>query len=196
MCNAKSPYKTSTARTNSSVMARRTQAAIFIFSRGYSNESCWYWQDGAFPQFFFPKFDRYFYRLSASSPAIFSDFDMSKKSKITKSALWIILRWTVHPASSRLPVSEVKYSRRKYRGFNRSPTAVYVYRLCSILLVPVTYTYHISYKLSYIIYHIYYILNIIYDILHITYYISPIVKITLHFCVQGTRVDEQREDGA
>ena len=26
-------------------------------------------------------------------------------------------------------------------------------------------------------------------------FISPIVKITLHFCVQGTRVDEQREDG-
>ena len=26
--------------------------------------------------------------------------------------------------------------------------------------------------------------------------ISPIVKITLHFCVQGTSVDEQREDGA
>ena len=55
----------------------------------------------------------------------FFDFDMSKKSKITKSALWTILRWTVHPASSRLPVSEVKHSRRKYRGFNSGPTAVY-----------------------------------------------------------------------
>ena len=125
MCNAKSPYKISTARTNSSVMARRTQAAIFVFSHGYSNESCWYWQDKTFPQLYFSKIDRYFYRLSASSPAIFFDFDMSKKSKITKSALSTLLRWTVHPASSRLPVSEVKYSRRKYRGSNSGPTRVY-----------------------------------------------------------------------
>ena len=73
----------------------------------------------------FFKIERYFYRLSASSPAIFSDFDMSKKSKITKSVLVPLFRWTCHAASSRLPVSEVKYSRRKYRGFNRSPTAVY-----------------------------------------------------------------------
>jgi hypothetical protein len=58
-------------------------------------------------------------------PAIFSDFDMSKKSKITKSALCSLLRWVRHAASSRLPVSEVKYSRRKYRGFNSGPTAVY-----------------------------------------------------------------------
>jgi hypothetical protein len=40
----------------------------------------------------FSNIDRSFYRLSASSPAIFSDFDMSKKSKITKSALWSLLR--------------------------------------------------------------------------------------------------------
>jgi hypothetical protein len=62
----------------------------------------------------------------------FSDFDMSKKSKITKSALCPLLRWTVYPASSRLLVSEVKYSRRKYRGFNSGPTAVYAPSCCSI----------------------------------------------------------------
>ena len=127
MCNAKSPYKTSTARTNSSAMARRTQAEIFVFSCGYSNESCWYWQDPrwTFPQLYFSKIDRYFYRLSASSPAIFFDFDMRKNQKITKSVLVPLFRWTCHAASSRLPVSEVKYSRRKYRGLNTPPTAVY-----------------------------------------------------------------------
>jgi hypothetical protein len=53
--------------------------------------------------------DRYFYRLPASSPAIFFDFDMSKKSKITKSVLHgSLFRWVGHAASSRLPVSEVK----------------------------------------------------------------------------------------
>jgi hypothetical protein len=50
---------------------------------------------------------------------------LSKKSKITKSALCPLLRWTVHPASSRLPVSEVKYSHGKYRGSNSGPTRVY-----------------------------------------------------------------------
>jgi hypothetical protein len=34
MRNGKSPYKISTTRANSSAMARRTQAAIFVFSRG------------------------------------------------------------------------------------------------------------------------------------------------------------------
>ena len=125
MCNTKSPYKISAARTNSGVMTRRTQAAIFIFRHGYSNESCWYWQDKTFPQLYFSIIDRYFYRLSASSPVIFSDFDMSKKSKITKSALVPLFRWTCHAASSRLPVLEVKHSRKKYGGFNRSPTGVY-----------------------------------------------------------------------
>ena len=45
-----------------------------------------------FRNFIFSKIDRYFYRLSASSPAIFFDFDMSKKSKIrvTKSALYAL----------------------------------------------------------------------------------------------------------
>jgi hypothetical protein len=51
-----------------------TQAAIFVFSNGHSDESCWYQQDKTFPQLYFSKIDRYFYRLSASSPAIFSDF--------------------------------------------------------------------------------------------------------------------------
>ena len=37
-----------------------------------------------FRNFTFQKIDRYFYRLSASSPAIFFDFDMSKKSKNNK----------------------------------------------------------------------------------------------------------------
>ena len=129
MCNAKSPYKISTARTNSSVMARRTQAAIFVFSHGHSNESCWHWQDKTFPQLYFSKIDRYFYRLSASSPAIFFDFDMSKKSKITKSVLGSLFRWVGHAASSRLPVSEVKYSRRKYRGSKSGPTGLGVYAL-------------------------------------------------------------------
>jgi hypothetical protein len=70
MCNAKSPYKTSTARTNSSVTEGHAHAAIFVFSLGYSDESCWYWQDKAFPQLCFSKIDHYFYLLSASSPAI------------------------------------------------------------------------------------------------------------------------------
>ena len=60
MCNAKSPYKISTARTNSSVMARRTQAEIFVVSHGYSNGSCWYGQDETFSHFYFSKVDRYF----------------------------------------------------------------------------------------------------------------------------------------
>jgi hypothetical protein len=30
---------------------------------------------------YFSKADRYFYQLSASSPAVFSDFDMKKKIK-------------------------------------------------------------------------------------------------------------------
>ena len=127
MRNAKSPYKISTARANSSTMARSTQAAIFVFSHGHSNKSCWYWQDETFPQLYFSKIERYFDRLSASLifAGYFFDFDMSKKSKITKSALCSLLRWTVHPASSRLPVSEVKYSRRKYRCFNSGPSRVY-----------------------------------------------------------------------
>jgi hypothetical protein len=84
MCNPKSPYKTSIARTNSSVMARRTQAAICMFSHGNSSGSCWYWQDKTFLQLYFSKICRYFHRLSASSPAIFFAFDMSKRSKNNK----------------------------------------------------------------------------------------------------------------
>ena len=44
------------------------------------------------------------------------DFEMSKKSKITKSVLVLLFRWTCHAASSRLPVSEATYSRRKHGG--------------------------------------------------------------------------------
>jgi hypothetical protein len=99
-------------------------------------------QNKTFPQLYFSKIDRYFYRLSAYSLAIFSDFDMSKKSKITKSALSTILRWTVFPVSSRLPVSEVKNSRSKCRGSNVGATAVYalsclciyIYMLCVVPL--------------------------------------------------------------
>jgi hypothetical protein len=59
---------------------------MFVFSRGYSNKSCWCWQDKAFPHLYFSKIVGYFHLLSASSPAICFDFEMSKKSKITKSA--------------------------------------------------------------------------------------------------------------
>ena len=129
MCNAKSQITNHHAKPapREPIAAPRggtLQAAIFVFSHGYSNGSCWYWQDKTFPQLYFSKIDRYFYRLSASSPAIFFDFDMSKKSKITKSALCPLLRWTVNPAGSRLQVSEVKRnSRSKHRGSNCSGPA-------------------------------------------------------------------------
>ena len=40
----------------------------------------------------------------------FSDFDMSKNSKITKAVLGSLFRWVGHAASSRLPVSEKKHA--------------------------------------------------------------------------------------
>jgi hypothetical protein len=110
MCNAKSPYKISTARANSSAMAmaRRTQAAIFVFSHGYSNESCWYWQDYNFSATLFFKNRPLFLPAISIFAGYFFYFDMSKKSKITKSALCLLLRWADYAASSRLRVSEAK----------------------------------------------------------------------------------------
>jgi hypothetical protein len=63
---------------------------------------------------------------------------MIKKSKIKKFALVQLFRWMCHAASSRLPVSEVKYSRKKYRGSNSGPTGVYalscLYVQCQITI--------------------------------------------------------------
>jgi hypothetical protein len=49
----------------------------------------------------------------------FSDFDMSKKSKITKSLLWLLLRWTVHPPSGKLPIAGLR-SKKKNRAATRT----------------------------------------------------------------------------
>ena len=64
------------------------------------------------------------------------DFDMSKKSKITKFALSTILRWTVHPAWSRLLVPEVKQIRAA------STAAQIVGRRGSILFPACTNNFH------------------------------------------------------
>jgi hypothetical protein len=65
--------------------------------------------------------------ISIFAGYFFSDFDMSKKSKITKSALGALFLWVGHPASSRLLVSEVNFffPRSKHGASNSRPTRVY-----------------------------------------------------------------------
>ena len=138
MCNAKSPYKISTARTNSSVMARRTQAAIFVFSHGYSNESCWYWQDKTFPQLYFSKIDRYFYRLSASSLATFSDFDMSKKIKNNKNC--VIFNTSMDGPSGKLSIAGLRSKIFAQQALGVKFKSLPDGGLCSILPVYMSYT--------------------------------------------------------
>jgi hypothetical protein len=104
MCNAKSPYKISTRGPISAPWRGAHRPPYLFLVMVIVMKVVGIDKTKLYRNFMFQKSIVIFTGYQHLYQLFFFDVDMSKKSRITKSALSAILRWTVHPESSRLPV--------------------------------------------------------------------------------------------